>query len=146
MLSALISRGGSQTTNAISLSDSMMWRQNSRMGSTDQHAVIYLQQFRGCIALNILSQGKDRTDRLVSKLTVTCGLRLRLSEWKIVRHCQRVQSQEHHTIDCQKETGAEKGSARRKRRVSTVRTTVELSNNFMGLPEHGEPSSTGHTA
>ena len=108
------SRGDSQTTHAILLTDSMslVQKMKSGMGSPDRkplQKVLWVY----CPGHGRV-KGNDQADRLAGKANLTSGLLLGRSEvLRSLRHYLRAQSQGHHSIDRLEERGVERGSARR---------------------------------
>ena len=116
----IASRGDSQTTHAIILTDSMrlLLKVKSGMRSPDWNVSmvdihlrkllwVYCPEYAGV-------KGNDRAKRLAGKATLTSGWLLGRSEvLRSLGHYLRAKSQEHHTTDRLEERGVERGSARR---------------------------------
>ena len=116
----IASRGDSQTTRAIILTDSMrlLLKVKSGMRSPDWNVSmvdihlrkllwVYCPEYAGM-------KGNDRAKRLAGKATLTSGLLLGRSEvLRSLRHYLRAKSQGHHTTDRLEERGVERRSARR---------------------------------
>ena len=116
----IASRGDSQTTHAIILTDSMrlLLKVKSGMRSPDWNVSmvdIHLRKLLGVYCHEYAGvKGNDRAKRLAGKATLTSGLLLGRSEvLRSLRHYLRAKSQEHHTTDRLEERGVERGSARR---------------------------------
>jgi ribonuclease HI len=131
----IASRGNSQTTHAIILTDSMSLLQKvkSGMGSPDWHVSMFDIHLRKILWVYCPGhagvKGNDRADRLAGKATITGGLRLGRSEVvRSLRHYLRAQSQGHHTIDHLEERGIERGSAQRSSLGGRERAIVNQTN------------------
>ena len=102
----IASRGGSQTTHAILLTDTMSFLQkvNSGMGSPDWNVSTIDIHLRKLLWVYCPGHAgvkrNDRADRLAGKATLTSGLILGRSEvLRSLRHYLRAQSQGLHTTD-----------------------------------------------
>ncbi len=131
----IASRGDSQTTHAIILTDSMSLLQKvkSGMGSPDWNVSMVDIHLRKLLWVYCPGhagvKGNDRADRLAGKATLTSGLLLGRSEvLRSLRHYLRAQSQGHHTIDRLEERGVERGSARRSSLKGRERVIVNQTN------------------
>ena len=114
----IASRGDSQTTHAIILTDStsMLQKVKSGMGSPDwtvSTVDIHLRKLLWVYCPGHAGvKGNDGADRLAGKATLISGLLLGRSEMpRSLRHYLRAQSQGHHTVDSLEERGEERGSA-----------------------------------
>ena len=114
----IVSRGDSQTTHAIILTDfsklatkSEKWNGKPKLECADIHLRKPLWVYcLGCTGV----KGKGRADSLANKATITSGVRLGRSEvLRSFRHYLRAQTQGHHTIGCLEERGVVRGCARR---------------------------------
>ena len=131
----IASRGDSQTTHAIILTDSMSLLQKvkSGMGSPDWNVSMVDIHLRKLLWVycpgHAGMKGNDRADRLAGKATFTSGLLLgRLEVLRSLRHYLRTQSQRHHTTDRLGERGVERGNARRSFLKGRERAIVSQTN------------------
>ena len=131
----IASRGGSQTTQAIILTDSMSLLQKVKngMGSPDRNVSMVDIHLRKLLWVYCPGhagvKGNDRANSLAGNATITNGSRLRRAELlRSLRHYQRAQSQELHTTDRLNEKGVKKGSARRSSMKGQERTIVNQTN------------------
>ena len=116
----IASRGYSQTTHAIILTDSMrlLLKVKSGMRSPGWNVSMVDIHLRKLLWVycpeNAGVKGNDRAKRLAGKATLTSGSLLGRSEvLRSLRHYLRAKSQGHHTTDRLEERGFERGSARR---------------------------------
>ena len=128
------SRGDSQTTHAIILTDSMSLLKKVKNGMGSPHwnlSMVYIhlrKLIRNCPG-HAGVNGNDQADRLADKATLTNGMLLGRSEvLRSLRHYLRAQSQGHHTIDRLEERGVERGSARRSSLKGRERIIVNETN------------------
>ena len=108
----IASRGGCQTTHAITLADSVRLLQKVKSGMespawnasvVDIHLQKFLQMY---CPRHAGVKGNVRADRLAGQATIGSGLRLGRPEvLGNLRHYLRAQSQGHHTIDRLEERG-----------------------------------------
>ena len=113
----LASQRDAQITHAIILTDSMNLLQEveSGMGCPDWNTAMHslrLQRFLHiyCPGHTGVS-GNEREDRLASTADITSGLQLgRVEVLRGLRNFLHMDRPEHHSIDCLKERGVEKGS------------------------------------
>ena len=131
----IASRGDSQTTHAIILTDSMSLLQKveSGMGSPDGNVSMVDIRLRKLLWVYCPGhagvKGNDRTERLGGKATLTSGVLLGSSEvLRSLKHYLRAQSQRHHTTDRLEERGVEGGSARRSSLKGRERAVVSQTN------------------
>ena len=114
----IASRGDSQTTHAIILTDStsLIQQLKSGIGSRGWHLPvvnIHLQKLLWVYCPGHAGvKGNNRADRLAGKAALTCGLLLGRSKvLRSLRHYLRAQSQGHHTIGRLEERGVERRSS-----------------------------------
>ena len=131
----IASRGDSQTTHAIILTDSrsLLQKVKSGMLSQDWNVSVVDIHLRKLLWVYYPGhsgvKGNDRTDRLAGKATLISGLLLRRSEvLRSLRHYLRAQRQGHHTIDLLEERGVERGSAGRSSLKGRERAIVNQTN------------------
>ena len=152
----IASRGDSQTTHTIILTDSMSLLQKvkSGMGSPDWNVSmvdIHLPKLlRVYHPGHAGVMGNDRADRQAGKAPITNGLLLGRSEvLRSLRHYLRAQSQGHHTSDRLEERGVERGSASRfslkgrKRAVINQTNTRTISKGMLGTAERRDGAQMG---
>ena len=117
----IVSRGGCQTTHAITLADSVRLLQKVKSGMespawnasvVDIHLQKFLQMY---CPRHAGVKGNVRADRLAGQATIGSGLRLGRPEvlGNLRHYLPSVQSQGHHTIYRLEERSVERGSARR---------------------------------
>jgi len=136
------SRGDSQTTHAIILTDSMSLPQKvkSGMGSLEWNVSMVDVHLRKLLWVYCPGhagvKGNDRADRLAGKAALTSGMLLGRSEvMRSLRHYLRAQSQGHHTNDRLEERVAERGSARRRFKSNVGETAERRGRAHMGFSE-----------
>ena len=110
----IASRGDSQPTHAISLTDSvsLLQKVKSGMGNPDWNVSMVDIRLGKLLWVNCPGDAglkeNDRADKLEGKATLTSGLLLGRSEvLRSLRHYLLSQSQGHHTIDRPEEKGVE---------------------------------------
>ena len=127
----IASRGDSQTTHAIILTDSISLLQKvvweARTGMCQwSHPLSIWMYCPGHAGV----KGNDRADTMADKATITSGLLLGRSELlRSLRDSLWAQSQGHHTVDRLEERGVERGSARRsslKRRERAIANQTNI--------------------
>ena len=128
------SRGDSQTTHAIILTDSMSLLKKVKNGMGSPHwnlSMVYIhlrKLIRNCPG-HAGVNGNDRAGRMAGYASLTSGLLLGRSEvLRSLRHYLRTQSQGHHIIDCLEERGVERGSARQSSFKERERAIVNQTN------------------
>ena len=131
----IASRGNSQTTHAIILTNSIgvLHKVKSGMESPDwsmSMVDIHLRKLLWVYCPGHAGvKGNDRADRLAGKATLTSGLLLGRSEvLTSLRHYLWTQSQGYNTIDRLEETGVERGSARQSFLKGRERAIVNQTN------------------
>ena len=126
----IASRGDSQTTHAIILTDSICLLQKvvweARTGMCQwSHPLLIWMYCPGHAGV----KGNDRADRMADKATIASGLLLGRSEvLRSLRDYLWAQSQGHHTVDRLEERGVERGSARRSSLKGRERAIVNQTN------------------
>ena len=124
------SRGDSQTTHAIILTDSvsLLQKVKSGMGSLDWNMSMVDIHLRKLLWVycpgHAGMKGNDRADRLAGKAALTSGSLLGRSEvLRSLRRYLRAQSQGHHTIDRLEERGGAKRSSSKGRERAIINRT-----------------------
>ena len=114
----LASQRDAQITHAIVRTDSMNLLQKVEygMGCPDWHTAMHslrLQRIVDLLSWALRSQGNERADRVASTADITSGLQLGRAEvLRVLRNFLNMDRPGHHSIDCLKERGVEKGSVR----------------------------------